>query len=352
MTKRLCDLVSLIHNDSACVVLEVKESTQPLDLIKLGFNGDETMFRMTKSKDNTSITIFREGEKPFSMNMGSGGTTIVPENLRIARSLICECVHLDFGIVTHEAYGNRFKEAVEATVGPRDLDSHRYFELQRAPSYCSLWVNQSHIANIPHQDIDEYMADRNIRLNIEYTREAGLVPVDIGTMERVVKPEQVLDEVGKILMVIENYKGLCEHNFLVTEAWLHENGFAKESRAYMSKGIDSLKEWGGFYLGPNITYDVKKCDSTEELNRFMNGEFNDHSQSENKDWYWDFQQDRCSPQALETLADLPFASRPDFAHEPLSSFMQEAKEKAEERNRDRLGSFVPGKDGRKQDPER
>ena len=241
---------------------------------------------------------------------------------------------------------------MEATIGPRDLDSHRYFELQRAPGYCSLWVNQSHIANIPHEDIDDYLADRNIRINVEYTRDAGRVPVDVGTMERVVKPEQTLDRAGKILMVIENYKGLCEHNFLVTEAWLHENGLAKESRAYMSEGVDSLKEWGGFYLGPNITYDVKKCESIEELNRFMSGGFNDRPQSENEDWYWDFRQDRCSPQALEILADLAITPSRDFTHEPLSSFMQEAKEKAAERNRERPDSSVPGKDGRKQDPER
>ena len=351
MKKRLCDLVDLVENSKDCVVLALKDSTTPMDLIRLGgFNGDETMFRMTKSKGTTSITIFRDGEKPFSMSMGHS-TTVLAENMRVARSLICECVHLDFGICTHEAYQNRYKEAVEATVGMRDLDSHRYFELQRAPEHCSLWVNQTHIACIRHEDLDAYFADRNIKLNIEYTRNSGRVPVDVGTMERADRTIE-RSEIGQLLMVIENYKGLCEHNFLVTEEWLHEKDFAKESRAYMRQGIDSLKNWGGFYLGSNITFDVKKCESLEELHRFMNGDFNDMTQAENSDWYWEFRREDCSPQALEMLDRLLPESQRSLAPEPISSLMQEAKEKAAERNEGIPDPSAPRKGSRGSDLER
>ena len=334
MKKRLAQLCDVVENDENVVILAVKEGTKPFDLIRLGFTGTETMFRMTKERENTSVTIFKEDEKPFSMSMGSRGTTVVSEGMRIARNLIVEAVHLDFGIVTHGAYANRFREAVAATVGTRDLDSHRYFELQRASAYCSLWVNQGHIANIPHAELDDWLAARNIKLNIEHTRTSGCCPVDVGTMERA---DRILEraKVNQLLMVIENNKGLAEHNFLATESWLHGHGFSEESTAYANQGMEGFSDWQGFYLGPNVTYDVKRCDSLEELQLFMDGEFNDTDQaSKYGDWYWDFQLDNCTPQALGILSEMQLDGEKPFEHGSLCDLMQKARARATNRSVD------------------
>lgn len=57
---KLKDMVELLSNNDACVVLKVKDG-QEMNLISLGcFNGDEVMMRLTKGRD-----------QPES---GSGGT--------------------------------------------------------------------------------------------------------------------------------------------------------------------------------------------------------------------------------------------------------------------------------------
>lgn len=187
MEKRLCDLVQLVENNHACAILEVKPDTKPFDLIRLGgFNGDETMFRVSKDPDSISVTIFREGEKPFSMSYG-GGTTLVPENVKTMRRLILECVNLDYGIFTNTPYGDKdFDMLVKETSGERTLDSPRRFDLRRGGADCSLFVNDQHIALIDKDKLETWLEDRNIQMELIDEGKWG----DLGYLHRLTKPEQ------------------------------------------------------------------------------------------------------------------------------------------------------------------
>ena len=63
---KLKDMVELLSNNDACVVLKVKDG-QEMNLISLGcFNGDEVMMRLTKGRDVT-CTLFRKNGKSFSL---------------------------------------------------------------------------------------------------------------------------------------------------------------------------------------------------------------------------------------------------------------------------------------------
>lgn len=172
MTKRLCDLVDLIENNKDCAVFAFKEGVTSLDLIRLGgFRGDETMFRISKDMDAVSLTVFRNGETPSTLNMGSRGVShVTPDTLQMRES-ICECVNLDFGIVTG---GNstiransrwRFDELVEETSGKRDLNSLRSFELiTGAGGNSSLFVNDQHICHLHIGDMDQWLAEKHISM--------------------------------------------------------------------------------------------------------------------------------------------------------------------------------------------
>lgn len=93
----LKDLTTVICNNDDCVVLKV-ESDSKIKLICLGcFNGDETMFRLTKG-ENVTCTVFRENGKTVSWNWGRGGFTLVSNNLRKAGQLIQNCIENDYGI--------------------------------------------------------------------------------------------------------------------------------------------------------------------------------------------------------------------------------------------------------------
>lgn len=192
MNKRLADLVQLESNTKDCAVFTVKPETSPMDLVKLGgFEGHECMFRMSKDPNTTCITVFRDGDEPYHMNYGSS-TTLVSEDRRKVRSLIMECVSLDFGIFTsgewHGAHG--FDEMVKATTGHRDLDSGRMFEIQRSGNDCSLFVNHQHIGHIRHDQLDEWVAERNIKMDVQQTR--GFAPnrTSIGIFTRAHAPER------------------------------------------------------------------------------------------------------------------------------------------------------------------
>lgn len=94
--KKLCDLVEIEENNMECVILKVKENSK-MDLIKLGcFEGDETLIRVSKGKDNT-FTIF-SGEKHFSWYHGESGYTVVSKDMDQKRILISECIEMDFDI--------------------------------------------------------------------------------------------------------------------------------------------------------------------------------------------------------------------------------------------------------------
>lgn len=75
---KLKDMVELLSNNDACVVLKVKDG-QEMNLLSLGcFNGDEVMMRLTKGRDVT-CTLFRKNGKSFSWHWGASGFTLVTD---------------------------------------------------------------------------------------------------------------------------------------------------------------------------------------------------------------------------------------------------------------------------------
>lgn len=163
MNVRLCDLVKLESNDLSCVLLKIKDETIPTDLIKLGFDGNETYLRLMKDPTNPSVTVFRKEGQPITMNYGSS-TTVVSGPLRSIRDQIIEAVTLDFGIyVTGEHHrGKSYDELVSATLGERDVNSSRHYELQSGDRYRSLFVNDQHVALIEPAKYDHWMKVRGI----------------------------------------------------------------------------------------------------------------------------------------------------------------------------------------------
>lgn len=189
MNKRLCDLVQLESNTKDCAVFTVKPETSPLDLVKLGgFEGHECMFRMSKDPNTVCITVFRDGDEPYHMNYGSS-TTLVSEDRRKVRDLIRECVNLDFGIFTNGGRGG-YSQSVEATLGDRDPMSPKNYELQRSDDRYSLFVNDQHIVVTRPDELETWLEDRGLMLEISSTRTSGLCPVDYGKMVRIDAPEQ------------------------------------------------------------------------------------------------------------------------------------------------------------------
>jgi hypothetical protein len=95
MTK-LSELVTVEADNEACVVLKVKEG-KAMELITLGcFDGNETLFRVTKGGNHTA-TIWR-GEKAFSWEWGSGGYTLVSDKVKEEQRVICNCIRNELGI--------------------------------------------------------------------------------------------------------------------------------------------------------------------------------------------------------------------------------------------------------------
>lgn len=164
MDKRLCDLVEIATNNRSCVLLKVKDGTPPADLIKLGFDGNETLLRLMKNPTNPSVTIFHKEGPPVTMSYGSS-TTVVSGPLKAMRDQIVEAVTLDFGIyVTGEGrHGKSYDELVSATLGERDLSSRRNHELQSGGHCYSLFVNEQHVASIDAGEYGRWMEERGIK---------------------------------------------------------------------------------------------------------------------------------------------------------------------------------------------
>ena len=94
---RLCDLVEVAENNMECVVLKVKEGVQT-ELVGLGcFDGDETMFRLTKGGSH-SCTVFRDGKRAISWEWGNSGHTLVCDSLYQCGNMVKSCISDDFGI--------------------------------------------------------------------------------------------------------------------------------------------------------------------------------------------------------------------------------------------------------------
>ncbi len=98
MGKRLSQMVTIMENNEKCVILKVKKN-QFANLIGLGcFNGDETMFRLTKGSDHTCTVWHGEKNNSYSWDWGSSGYTLVSDNMKTRGHLIAECIADDLGI--------------------------------------------------------------------------------------------------------------------------------------------------------------------------------------------------------------------------------------------------------------
>ena len=94
--KKLQTLTKILENNKECVLLEV--IGQPIDLIKLGcFDGDETMFRLTKGRNHT-CTVWTKDGKYYSWHWGVDGYTLVSKKLDKQGKLIEDCITKDYEI--------------------------------------------------------------------------------------------------------------------------------------------------------------------------------------------------------------------------------------------------------------
>lgn len=98
--KKLYQLVSLVSNTEDAVVLKVNEGSE-MDLICLGcFDGDETMFRLTKGGSQT-CTVWTKSGKHYSWQWGDGGTTLVTDSMTKRGHMIQAAIEDGFDILVH-----------------------------------------------------------------------------------------------------------------------------------------------------------------------------------------------------------------------------------------------------------
>ena len=98
MGKKLSRMVTIIENNEKCVILKVKKN-QFANLIGLGcFNGDETMFRLTKGSDHTCTVWHGENNNSYSWEWGISGYTLVSDSIKARGHLIAKCISDDLGI--------------------------------------------------------------------------------------------------------------------------------------------------------------------------------------------------------------------------------------------------------------
>ena len=97
----LSDLVKVMENNMECGVLKVKDDMQ-LSLIFLGcFDGNETMFRLTKG-DNHTCTVFLADGRTYSWYWGKSGSTLVSDSTQKKGDMIQTCIADDFNIYIGE----------------------------------------------------------------------------------------------------------------------------------------------------------------------------------------------------------------------------------------------------------
>ncbi len=95
--KKLFEIVDLVSNTKDAVVLKVKPNSE-MDLICLGcFNGDETMFRLTKGEDVT-CTVWTKKGSHYDWNWGTHGYTLVSEAMTKRGHMIQEAIENGFDI--------------------------------------------------------------------------------------------------------------------------------------------------------------------------------------------------------------------------------------------------------------
>ncbi len=136
--KKLSELVEIVHNDMTSVILKVIDGTQ-IDLIRLGcFDGDETMFRVTKGKEHT-CTVWC-GKSHYSWHWGESGYTLVSDQIRNQQIIIMNTIMFDFGIIME---GNGISSTLY-TVVPKN----------RKVEYQAMWFgNEDGINHVNHVSV-------------------------------------------------------------------------------------------------------------------------------------------------------------------------------------------------------
>jgi hypothetical protein len=91
--RKLWQITDVVTNNNDCVVLKVKGGSE-MDLISLGcFEGDETMFRVTKHGKHT-FTVWRKDGTNYSWYWGIGGHTLVSDSMHDKRILLMNVVKM------------------------------------------------------------------------------------------------------------------------------------------------------------------------------------------------------------------------------------------------------------------
>lgn len=122
---------------------------------------------------------------------------------------------------------------------------------------------------------------------------------------------------NKLILVVENWKGLCEHNFVSTFEELSQKYMKHEDPQTISNfgacvdlTLGNTSKWNTYYLRPNITLDIRACAGKDDLKNFLTGEFNDSVEDMNErnpgslyndEWYWDNDIERFSPKAIDVI---------------------------------------------------
>lgn len=111
------------------------------------------------------------------------------------------------------------------------------------------------------------------------------------TADRVLK-EKAFEN---IYVVVENYKGLCEHNFFGTKKDLQELLLIPD---------EEFKERFTHYWRSDVSYDIVQCHTPDDFKRFMDGLYNDTDRGEvDPDWYYDFDAAHNGKEALKIVKD-------------------------------------------------
>ena len=164
--KLLREIVDLKLNDRDFVILEVKEGHE-LDLIMLGFNGNEKMFRMSKSRHSGGehdYTIFHNDGKSFSFSTN----TLKSDGLRHMMFKINECITGDFGIFV----SNDSDYKINETLGYRNPKQiKRKLKVYKGDGYYSIYINNQRVTNArtdEFRDLDEWLKKNKYELKNGY----------------------------------------------------------------------------------------------------------------------------------------------------------------------------------------
>ena len=114
-----------------------------------------------------------------------------------------------------------------------------------------------------------------------------------------------------LYMVVENYKGLCEHNFvgtkeeLIKNLQISEDDFDKLFYRLEDKNgdLEPIREEMPVYCKrANLTYEIHVGNSMDEIKAFFEGHYNDtEMQKENADWYYSFDRGMTGKEGLAIL---------------------------------------------------